>query len=341
MKRQFVALIAVILCVWCWAGVVNAQSDTAPTPVGSYVIRDNIYVRGGPSEAYTPVGSLRAGSPLRPVSQNEGGTWVLIAYNRGFGWIRRDLGYWNVDIDALPVVLEPDLTPTFVAGSETPTPFLTTPTPVGNWINVGELGAFVRTGPGFRYPIYGELDDGDIVEPVGRNADGSWILIRMTSGFAWINRTLVEWVDELDTLPILQINALTPSATFTVTATPSITTTLEPSATPTDPPTITSTATSTMIPPSATLTETTAPTNTPSPTFAASVTESVTPSPTITASATVTIIATPTFTLTLTSTASVTAQATVTPSLTATLAPTDTQTSTATSTDTLIPPSAT
>ncbi len=300
MKVLVAIVIAALLFTSGLTSSISAQSDIVATQtgVGSYVTRANIFVRGGPGESYQPVGSLRAGDALIPVSQNEAGTWVLIVYYRSFGWVRRDLGFWRENIDALPIIIESELTPTFVAGSETPTPFFTTPTPQGNWVTAGEGGAYVRTGPGFRYPIYGELDGGDRVIPVGRNTDTSWILLRLNSGFAWINRRLVSWADDLETLPILQINALTPSATFTVTLTPSATLTpsVTPTTTSTPTPSLTPTTAST---PTPSVTPTIASTPTPSVTFTPSVTPSLTPSGTFTWTLTPTFTASPSATLTL------------------------------------------
>ncbi len=287
-----------------------AQVATA-TPPFSYVNRDNIYVRGGPSEFYQPVGSLRRGDRLQPLSRNAEATWVLIAYYRGYGWVRRDLGVWFENIDALPEIDPENLTPTPSQPETFVNPVVPTSTPEGNWINTSSLGAFVRTGPGLRYPVYGELPAGTLVEPVGRNIDTSWVLIRMRSGFAWINRRLVHWVTDLESLPVLQVNALTPSATFTQTDTPTQT------PTPTVTPTVTDTATNT-----ATFTATASATSTSTETLTSTATE--TASPTFTATDTSTII--PSASATLSSTPTSTATDTANPTQTATPSPTNTVT---------------
>ena len=300
MKRFILAFVIIgfsLLIPSVWA---QDTVTPVPQPGTSYVIFDDIFVRGGPGEGYQPVGGLQAGVLLRPVSRNADGMWILIAYNRGFGWIRRDLAVWGVEIDTLPIIEEADLTPTAPPGEATATFFLPTATPAGNWVNTGGLGAYLRTGPGLRYAIYGEIDDGTRVEPVGRSDDASWILLRRTGGFAWINRALVSWTVDLDPLPVLQIDALTPSATFTGTLTPSVT------STPTT--TLTATATAT-ITPTSTFTST------------SSATASATPTPTLTLTLTVTPSASPTVTSTasLTPSATETPVPTVTPSLTVTL----------------------
>lgn len=311
------------------------------TPGVSYVNRENIYVRGGPSETFQPVGSLQRGAVLIPFSRSTSGTWVLIAYYRGYGWVRRDLGVWAQNIDALPILDDANLTPTpRTPDAESTADLLLLPsaTPGGNWVNVGDPGAFVRTGPGLRYPIYGELMDGDLVQPVGRNSDTSWVLIRVDDGFAWINRRLVVWSANLQALPLLQISALTPSATFTVTLTPTrtATATITPSATATATLALTATSTPTVVSSS---------TPVPSFTFTATASVTATPTLTVTASATQTPITptltdSPTSTLTLTpipptATATLTDTATAAPTLTYT--PTFTLTATSTATFTALP----
>ncbi len=319
MKRLILAFVIIGSALLIPA--VSAQETATPTPRpgSSYVIFDDIYVRGGPGESYQPVGALQAGVLLRPVSRSVDGNWILIAYNRGFGWVRRDLAVWGLDVDALPIIEETDLTPTAPPGDATATFFLPTATPTGNWVNTGGLGAFMRTGPGLHYAIYGEIDDGTSVDPVGRSEDATWILLRRTGGFAWINRALVSWAVDLEPLPILRINALTPSATFTGTLTPSAT------LTPTETATSTATATITLSP---TASDTSTATLTLTPTVTSSATSPLTATLTITPTATQTSTFTPsptdTVTPSLTPSRTNTAVPTETPLLTVTPSPSPT-----------------
>ncbi len=303
-----------------------AQSSVTPvpseTPRGSYVVGTDIYVRGGPGETYLPVGRLIAGDTVIPVNRSSDGDWLMIHYSFGFGWIRRDLAYWAVDVDALPTLDQSQLTPTSLY---TPTATdLYTATPTGVFVRAGSVGARIRSGPAVRYFPVGAIVSGDQVEPVGRSENGLWILIRYRDDFGWISLDLLSGLDNVDSLPVLLIGALTPSATFTATLTPTITPTptdtATPSATVTPSPTGTPSATLT---PSDTLTATAtfAPSDTPSradtATFTPVPADTLTPSqtPTDTPSATSTLTPVPTATPTLTNTATFTA----TPSATATL----------------------
>lgn len=240
--------------------------------------------------------------------------------------------------------LVPSATPRFVA----------TNTPDANWVNVGEEGAFLRSGPGQRYQVVGFLYAGALVEPVSRDIDNGWVLIRTADGFAWISRTLVQWVINPATLPVLVPGALTPSPTFTQSRTATRT------STSTHTPTVTA---------SATRTATATPTRTSIPTLTASFTMTATAShtPTLTPSLTPTLrptqtashTATPSDTQTPTSTRTARptrtplppqATATIAPSATASETPSRTPVATRTRTQlpltntltpSLIPPTAT
>lgn len=349
-------LILSLLLVTAYADAqTTITPEASPLPVNSTVIVADIYVRGGPGRLYIPVGSLVEGDVVRPVGRNADSSWVMIAYYTGFGWIRRDLAFWVEDIDSLPVVDADNLTPSPIPGPETATPFFPTPTPAGNWVEVGPQGAFVRAGPGRSYLRLDTLESGTVIEePVGQNSDGSWIMFRFGDGFGWIATNLVRWVDDLDDLPVLEEDALTPSATYTpsdtptLTPTPTATSTATPTATPTstytptltpsDTPTMTATATRTTTPTS-TATETATATFMPTDTPTATRTNTLTPLPTDTATVTATEAPTETSTLTQTATVTVTptASATDTPLPTETPTPMATNTSTPTATQTITP----
>lgn len=352
MRRRFIlsGWILVVLCALS-AAFVAAQTTPTPTPTptftatpsASYVIELDIYVRGGPGEFFAPVGELKQGALVRPVSRNAKGDWVLILYRRGFGWIRRDLAVWLEKIDDLPVIDPANLTPSPIPGKQTATPFFPTETPTGNYVRVTVNSAYIRAGPSVNYPRLTQLLPGDAVDPVGRNVDTSWILIRLGDGFGWIAENLVNWTANLDVLPVLSEGNLTPTATFTATDTPTSTFTPTHTLTPTDTPTDTATptATATFTPsPSDT------PTATPTRTFTPTATNTATPTLTATNTATPTLVPTnipaPTDTTTPTLTATNTAVPTVVP--TNTPAPTNTPTATATQTSIVSPsdtPSAT
>lgn len=285
---------------------VTAQQPT-PTPARNTLLVADAVVRGGPGEFYIPVGRLTPDSPLIPVSIDTSGQWVMLRYNRGFGWIRADLAYWIINLDALPVMSADALTPTAPPDFETATPFFPTNTPTGDYVITSARSAYIRAGPGRTYLRIGQLFSGDSLEPLTRSFDGSWIMIRYRDGFGWIQRNLGVWNTDLDSLPVIDLRNLTPTATFTQSRTPSRTP--RPSITPTHTATFTAT-----------------PTHTFTATSTPSATHTATPTLTLTHTNTATFTTTPTFTATATHTHTATFTAsptdTDTPASTVTASPT-------------------
>ncbi len=331
------SLLLVVLCLLVGAHINRSIAQTVEetaTPLFNVVVAPDVVLRGGPGVEFPVVGSLQMGDFLFPVNRDETGDWILVTYFRGtFGWIRRDLGFWVEDLDELPVIPLNALTPTIPPGGETATPFFPTPTPTGNWVDSVSNVAYVRAGPGLGYVRLGQLFNGDTVVPVARNEDTTWVMIRWTppivlggfpreDEFAWVASNLVDWTVELDELPVVDMNNLTPTATFTSTNTPTAT------PTPTHTPTPTNTST-----PTATNTVTASATFTPTPTQ----TPSVTPTATNTATATLTRTPRPSATATTTPLPTETATNTTAPTDTATM--TDIPTETATASQTASPTS--
>lgn len=322
-KRSFI--LAIIMSLLLLTNTAQAQETVTPTPTPSRntLLVDDAFVRGGPAESYIPVGSITTESILFPVSRNAEGTWVLLRYGRGFGWIRRDLAFWIDNIDALPIIPNSNLTPTPIPGRITATPFFPTSTPTGSHVNTLARSAYVRAGPGQIYLRLGQLFPGNTLRPVGRDAATQWILIRFEQGFGWISVDLGNWTEDLEELPVLDPDNLTPTATYTSTRTPL------PSDTPTNTYTPTQTPTATLtFTPSPTPTDTSTPTDTPTNT--ATATNTHTPTPT----------STNTPTDVPTNTATATEQPTDTATATNTNAPTNTPVP-PTETFTAVPPSAT
>lgn len=318
--RWLLVACLVVLAAMAMLLPLSAQTPPpiTPLPQSSILLVQDAFVRGGPGESHIPVGQVVPSSILIPVSRNADATWVLLRYNRGFGWIRRDLVLWAVDVDALPVI-GPNLTPTIEPGPPTATLFFPTNTPEGDYVHVSAVSAYLRAGPGITYLRLSQKFPGESLEPVGRNEESSWIMIRSDDGFAWIRADLAYWTTDLESLPVLNENRLTPTLTFTPsnTATATDTPTDTPTATPTFTPSDTATATAT---------PTDTPTDTPTPT--ATDTATVTPTDTDTATATSTATATATDSPSATHTATSTATDTPTDIPSATATPTDTATST-------------
>lgn len=352
MKRTHWLSIGLFICALVAIFITSNQStaqegEPTPTPAFSYIQVEAARVRAAPNETALSIGTLLRDVRVIPYNRDESGAWILVEYAQSFGWIRRDLAVWVENIDALPILTTDNLTPTPAPRTPSATPRLVTLTPVGSYITA-RVNVYVRTGPGLSFTPLGILTPGSVVEPLNIDETGTWVLIRYTynhreedsteirviDGFGWVTRNVVLWVIDINELPILYDNALTPTATFTPSFTPSATPSETNSPTFTPSPTVTNTATAT-ITPSLTNTET------PSETATETATNTDIPSETPTETATNTDI--PSETPTNTETPAEITQAVVVntdiPTQTPTEAPTNTQvpseipTETATNTD--------
>lgn len=338
MRRAVVLNIALVLSLIIIGWMVSAQSDELSDlpEEGNIILPDSVYVRSGPSLDYVSIGELKGGDLVRPVNISDDGEWILVSYRGTYGWISRNLVRWYDNIDELPVLFAFALTPTIEPGSETATPFIPTETPLANYVLIDANTAYVRAGPGRTYERIGQLTAGAFVEnPVGRNENSTWILFHYGDGFGWISAFLVEWADDLNVLPIVDADNLTPSATFTASHTPTATDTPTSTATATDTATATNTATDTSTPTNTathTPTATTTSTATTTLTYTATATSTDTSTPTDEPTATHTLTSTPTDEPSATPTLTDEPTASNTPTLEAT--ETDESTSTATATNT-------
>jgi uncharacterized protein YgiM (DUF1202 family) len=252
-----------LLCIvmLMWIGVATrAQSNNVVQPT-------SVYVRSGPGENFVAIGAVFAGDTVQPLNRNEDGLWILIPYGRLTGWLPRDSVVWADDITVLPV-LAPNVTPTANAPTTTQRMTPTSPALTGLVLLNNAEVAFVRSGPGRGYARLGQLSPGMLVEPVSRNVDNTWVMIRFTDvttlfdGFGWVARNLVQWQDNalVDALPVVEESNLTPTLTLAPSNTPEgfVAATQLPS--PTTIPTLTFTPEAPTPTPSPTLTFTLSPT---------------------------------------------------------------------------------
>ncbi len=99
--------------------------------------------------------------------------------------------------------------------SPTPTP---TATPEGVYGIVQSARLNVRTGPGLNYDVIGQLEGGEVIFPVGANADFSWLVVPFRGSTGWVATYLVDLRGPRNLLPIV---IPPPSPTPVITLTPS------------------------------------------------------------------------------------------------------------------------
>ena len=143
-----------------FAAVVAAQEPSSrpetrtAAPVEAYpyfarVVRNNVNVRGGPSDAYSPLAQLKTGAIVRVVGRD--GDWSKVEVPGGLPmWIAMrsgDKDYVKEEAPGLGTVVARDLQ--------------------------------IRGTPSTNEPPLGELNSGDKVEMIGR--EGDWVKILMTA----------------------------------------------------------------------------------------------------------------------------------------------------------------
>lgn len=89
-------------------------ATAAPTgPVLNVALPAN--VRNGPGINYGIIGGLAAGSTPEVTGRDTSGTWFVISYLGGRGWVSNQVAQYTGDVNALPVVAAPPLPPTATA----------------------------------------------------------------------------------------------------------------------------------------------------------------------------------------------------------------------------------
>lgn len=183
-------------------GWVNAKYITTSYPIGNLpimwddavipgaptaiVVTGNLNVRTGPGASYASVTSIPYGTTLTLVGRNTDGTWVKVRMSNGTeGWVNASYLTTSVPVSSLPIV-------DGSTGSGTPTAVVTT----------GALN--VRSGAGPQYGRVTVIYQGTNVTLIGRNADGSWVKVRLSNGTeGWVNATLIQANVSISNLPVV------------------------------------------------------------------------------------------------------------------------------------------
>jgi uncharacterized protein YraI len=246
---------------------------------------DGGFVRAGPGRGYTTIGTVFTGDVVDPVARDTAGLWVMIRFDDGYGWVRRDLVAWVAAVESLPVVDVPQLTPSFTpvplvpTATRTPSPTIT-PSPTAT-----------ATATATLTPSATPTDTLTPTATLTFTPTPSLTVTPLPSA----TPTLTPSGTATPTLTPSATPTATPSATQTASATPTPsetatpTATASPSATSTDLPTATTAPTETAtLPPTETVavaalvepTETSSPTPLPSATPTETATETPTETPT-------------------------------------------------------------
>jgi uncharacterized protein YraI len=158
-----------------------------PTPAIGVVNTGAVNVRTGPSYNNPVITIAYQGYTFNLLGRSADSAWANVRMVDGtVGWVHFSALNINVPVSSLPVV-------------SAPTPPAGGPTAV---VNTGALN--VRSGPGVQFNIISAVYSGHVVQMLGRNADGSWVQVRLFSGQeGWVNGRFLNPSSPIANLPIV------------------------------------------------------------------------------------------------------------------------------------------
>ncbi|MCA9942070.1 MAG: SH3 domain-containing protein [Ardenticatenaceae bacterium] len=169
------------------AGSTTPPAGTTPTPPATTywatVNTGAANVRSGPGIGYGIVTVVTQGQYVSLLARNSVSSWAKVQLTNGtVGWINASLLNANIAINSLPVE---DVQTISTSGV----------------VNTAALN--VRTGPGLTYGVTAVVYQGQGVALIGRNADSSWVKVRLTNGtVGWVNSAYIQTSTTLNSLPI-------------------------------------------------------------------------------------------------------------------------------------------
>ena len=140
------------------------------------------------------------------------------------GWV--NVQYLNFTINPFDLPTISTTPPGFPTATPTATPQVTNPINIVGVVNTGALN--VRSGPSPSFSIVDVMYFGDVMDLIGRNADGSWVYGSTPDGIlGWVNSRYLTTSSPVANLPVVDsstpgvpINPATPVATAVPTAIP-------------------------------------------------------------------------------------------------------------------------
>jgi uncharacterized protein YgiM (DUF1202 family) len=174
-------------------------ADSASAPVSSataLVATGALNVRSGPGVTYSVLTVASQGQTVMLLGRNSNSSWAKIRLGNGTeGWVNVTLITPSVSISSLPLADSP-------AAPQPPVPVAP-----GAVLNL-------RSGPGFNYPLTGTVYQGLQVNAVGRNANSTWLKVRLSDGQeGWIGTQYVQLTIPIGNLPVMDGSVPTSSAT--------------------------------------------------------------------------------------------------------------------------------
>lgn len=167
--------------------ILDGSTTNPTTPVTSAnaatIATGAANVRSGPGIGYGIVAVAGQGQTVTLLARNNINSWVKVQLANGTqGWINASLLSTSVNISSLPIQFEQTLS-------------------ASGLVNTAALN--VRVGPGITYGVTAVIYQNQGVALLGRNADSSWIKVRLKDGtVGWINGAYIDTATTLNSLPI-------------------------------------------------------------------------------------------------------------------------------------------
>lgn len=169
--------------------VTTTVATTGTKPISGTVIGANILnVRSGPGTNFTRIATLTDGATVAIIGRDSPGIWLQIQLAEGqMGWVSSQFVRSNFLLAGTPIVGTSTLSSTGGAATATVT------TSILN----------VRAGPGLTFAPFTTVSQGQVVSLLGRNADNSWLQVRLSDGrTGWLSSQFVIANLVLSTLPL-------------------------------------------------------------------------------------------------------------------------------------------
>jgi uncharacterized protein YgiM (DUF1202 family) len=173
--------------------------DPGPNPT-AVVNTGALNVRSGPSINFSVVAKVYGGQTVQLLGRAPNSSWVRVhTSSSAEGWVNSNFLVSSVPISSLPII----------DGGSPPSSGATAV------VNTGALN--VRGGPGLAYAVITVIYQGQTVELLARNQEGSWVVVRLSNGTqGWANAGELITSVPVSSLPVTGAPAPVSSGTVAV-----------------------------------------------------------------------------------------------------------------------------
>ena len=183
---------------WVQASNVNVEGSLSGVPMmaatgvnSAYVDTSALNLRAGPDVTFEILTTMAGATPLNMIARNFDGSWVLVEVPGFTGWVNTQYIAPSTLIGSLPTTNTSDLYPGYTLGDA----------PRGVATAIYRLR--VRTGPGRQYDDVGVILPGHIVDLLGRDPSGVWLLVETDTGLeGWVSAFFIATNYEIGDLPV-------------------------------------------------------------------------------------------------------------------------------------------